>query len=97
MDSVLTIADIKSSVEQVAHDYGIKKVTLFGSYATGKRAAQSDIDLLVEFSGRPITLYRIASVKLKLEELTGKSIDVIASPIPPNALLKIDNEVLIYG
>ena len=97
MKSVLKVADIKSSVEKVAREYDIKKVSLFGSYANGNSTEESDIDLLVEFNNRPVSIYKIAGVKLKLEELTGKDVDVIACPIPPNSLLEIDREMLIYG
>ena len=94
---MLTIGDIQHNVAQIAPLYEIKKVSLFGSYAKGTQTEGSDIDLLVEFKSRPISIYRIAGVKLKMEELTGKEVDVIVSPVPPNALIEIDKEVLIYG
>jgi hypothetical protein len=96
MDAILQIADIKSSVAQVAKAYDVKKVTLFGSYATGKRNRHSDIDLLVEFGPRPTSLYKIAGFKLRLEDLIGKAVDVIPTPLPPNSLIEIDKEVLLY-
>jgi len=96
MDLVLKFDDIQSCVKQVAKAYGVKKVTLFGSYATGKRTKDSDIDLLVEFGPRPVSLFKIANFKVELEELTGKEIDVIPGPLSRGSLLEIDQEVLLY-
>ena len=94
---MLSLTDIQSSVTQIAPLYDIKKVSLFGSYAKGTQTENSDIDLLVEFNSRPISIYKIAGVKLKLEKLTGKAVDVIAYPIPSTSLIEIDKELLVYG
>ena len=91
-----TFENIRSSVAQIAPLYDIKKASLFGSYANGTQTEDSDIDLLVEFTGRPVSIYKIAGVKLKLEEIIGKDVDVIALPIPSNSLLEIEKEVLLY-
>ena len=97
MASVLTIADIQSHVAQIAHIYDLKKVTLFGSYAAGKETTKSDIDLLVEFKRPAVSLLVIAGLKYKLEELTGKEVDVIHAPIQGNSFLEIGKEVPLYG
>ena len=88
--------EIQNSVMAIANDFGLKKVVLFGSYATGKQTEESDIDLLVEFISPSVSLFKVAGLKLQLEELTGKSVDVIPFPIPKNSLLEIDKEVLLY-
>lgn len=93
---VLELAEIKSSAAKVAEIYNLKKITLFGSYALGKETNSSDIDLLVDFGPRPTSIYKIAGVKLKMEELTGKDVDVVALPIPNGSILEIDREVLLY-
>ena len=92
----MTISAIKSSVAKVAGAYDIKKVSLFGSYAHGTQKSDSDIDLLVEFGEPSVSLFRLAGIKLRLEELTGKSVDVIHSPIPYDSLIEIDKEVVLY-
>ena len=45
---MLTIQEIADSVANASMEYPLRKVELFGSYASGKSTAQSD--LLVEFS-----------------------------------------------
>ena len=60
---MLTIDDIKKTVAEIAPQYNLKKVTLFGSRATGKNHDDSDIDLIVEFSKeKTVTLFTIANL-----------------------------------
>lgn len=47
---------VREYVKEVAKDYRVEKVILFGSYATGKATEQSDIDIAIvspDFSGKP--------------------------------------------
>jgi len=94
---ILTIPDIQNCVKKVAKTYGVKKVILFGSYANGRCTKQSDIDLLVEFKEPIVSYLRVIGVKNRLEEMTGKGVDVIPFPVPPDSLIEIDKEVLLYG
>lgn len=95
MNNVLAVADIKSCVEKVAPIYGVERVSLFGSYANGKRTKKSDIDLLVRFPDTA-TLLTLAGFKNNLEKQTNKTVDVVPSPIPDDSFLEIDKEVLLY-
>jgi len=97
MPRTLSIDDIQSYATHVAQMFDLQKISLFGSYATGKNSRKSDVDLLVDFGSKDITLYDIANVKLKMEELTKKPVDVIATPIPKESILQIDKEVLLYA
>ena len=93
---VLKIEEIKNIVKKVAKEFDLVKVSLFGSYANGTQTADSDIDLLVEFTTESVSLFKLARLQLKLEELTGKEVDVIHAPIPKESILEIDREVLLY-
>ena len=97
MSKILTIDEIKKSVEKVAKSNNLKKVTLFGSYANGTPTESSDIDVLVEFANWPVCMWDIAGVKIDLEDETGKNVDVLTNPIPKRSLIQINKEVLIYG
>ncbi len=44
----LTLGEIRRVVALLAKEYGAQKVSLFGSYARGRAAEESDIDLLLE-------------------------------------------------
>jgi len=98
--AVLKIADIKNNVTQVAKQYDVKKVTLFGSYANGNATKESDIDLLVEFSPKPkkpVTFFTIIGMKQEIEELAGKEVDIIKFPLARDSFLNIGKEVLLYA
>ena len=90
----LTLEKIKKSVEQVAKEYDVKTVSLFGSYASGRGSRASDIDLLVEFG--PVSLLDVIGFTQDIEDLIGKKVDVITAPIPKDSFLVIDKEIRLY-
>ena len=45
---VYSVDDLRIIVSDIAKQYGVKKVALFGSYSTGKQTSDSDIDLLID-------------------------------------------------
>ena len=47
---MLDIATISESVNNAAHEFPIKRVDLFGSYAEERQTEKSDVDLLIEFT-----------------------------------------------
>jgi predicted nucleotidyltransferase len=49
---------------------------VFGSLARGEATPASDIDLLVEFD-RPVGLFEFIRLKLYLEDLTGRGVDLV--------------------
>jgi len=66
----------RSAIIEVLRRYGVKRASLFGSVVTGEDTEDSDIDLLVEFQGRK-SLLDLAGLKIELEELLGKKVDVL--------------------
>ena len=60
----------------LAERYGITRLALFGSVARGTSVADSDIDVLVAFDG-PATSERYFGVLFYLEDLFGRSIDLV--------------------
>jgi len=55
---------------------GVKSMAIFGSVARGDARADSDVDVLVEFDG-PATFDRYMHLKFFLEELLGRSVDLL--------------------
>jgi len=96
MGAILTIPEIKKHVAKVAKEYNLHRVSLFGSYASGKRTKKSDIDLLVDFGPNPVSILKVCGVKVDLEDLTGKDVDVIPAPLSSEALIEIKKEILLY-
>ncbi len=60
---------------------GVSSLAVFGSVARGDSSPDSDLDLLVEFI-RPIGLFEFIRLKLFLERVTGRRVDLVT----PDAL-----------
>lgn len=72
-DQVLrTIADHEAELREL----GVAQLLLFGSVARGDDRADSDVDLLVEFDGRPVGYFHLFKVQRRLEELLGRKVDL---------------------
>jgi predicted nucleotidyltransferase len=78
MCSLYTIDDIKTRVSDTARQYGVKKVYLFGSYASGKASPKSDIDICIE-KGNIQTLFELSGFCQDLEETLGNKVDVVTT------------------
>ncbi|MBR3554347.1 MAG: nucleotidyltransferase domain-containing protein [Oscillospiraceae bacterium] len=94
---MLTIGQIAEGVQAASLEYPLHKVELFGSYASGNNTPQSDVDLLVEFSRPRVSLLTLASLKLRLEELLGTSVDIVHGPLREDSILETDRRILLYG
>ena len=66
---------LRASQQQIA-GFDVASLALFGSAARGELGADSDIDFLVEFAG-PATFDRYMDLKLFLEDLLGRPIDLV--------------------
>ncbi len=94
---MLTLTDITKAVKTVAEEFSIKRVMLFGSYAEGRNTAESDVDLLIEFVMPAVSLFILADIKNRLEDILNVDVDIIHAPIPDNALIKPEKVVEIYA
>ena len=68
--------------------YGVKRLTLFGSALTDSFHEQSDIDFLVELDDSPQPLFRFIGLKDMLEEILDRQVDVVMPKAIENPLLK---------
>ena len=94
---MLTIDEIKKTIAEIAPQYNLKKVTLFGSRANGTAKENSDVDLLVEFTTPSISLLKLISLKHMLEEIWNLEVDVIHGPKKESWMIEIDKEIEIYA
>lgn len=91
------ILEIKSIIQPIAFQYGLKKVFLFGSYAKGTATPSSDIDLLIE-KGEPLSLLKLAGLRQRFQDELNLSVDLLTtSGIEEDFLKEIEGtEVLLY-
>jgi uncharacterized protein len=70
-----TIEKIRTRRNYLSSEFGVEKIGLFGSVATGTDNDSSDIDLIVEFS-HPMGLKFIRLVEY-LEGILGRKVDLL--------------------
>ncbi len=74
--------------------YGAKKISLFGSYSKGTQETNSDLDLIVEFSGRK-SLLELIRIERELSEMLNVKVDLLTEKsISPYILQSIKNEII---
>jgi hypothetical protein len=59
----------------LANEYAVKRIGLFGSYASDNPTDTSDIDLVIEFAS-PIG-FKFMELNDYLEQLLGKKVDIL--------------------
>ena len=78
--------------------YGVEEIGIFGSYAHGEDTPLSDIDVLFDVNQRrdSFSLFDLADMQNFLENLLGKSVDVIdKNNIRPLIKERILKEVIL--
>ena len=95
--AVYSVDELRIIISDIAKQYGVKKVALFGSYSTGKQTSDSDIDLLID-KGEIKGLFMLNSFTNSLQDRLDKKIDVITYDSLDRSLLKdyIRNEIVLY-
>ena len=63
-------------IVEIANRHGAHNVRVFGSFARGEATPESDFDLLIELEPRR-GLFDIVAIKLDLESLLGRKVDVL--------------------
>jgi predicted nucleotidyltransferase len=66
----------RMELEQVCRRFGIRRLELFGSAARNDFTPASDLDFLVEFSGRP-SLDDYLGLRESLKSLFGREVDLV--------------------
>jgi predicted nucleotidyltransferase len=59
----------------ICRKYGVSSLAVFGSCARNEAGPESDLDLLVSFTGR-IGLLRMVALERELSELVGRKVDL---------------------
>lgn len=95
METIHEIKNILSNHKtRLFHDYPIKSMAIFGSYARKEQKDTSDLDILVEFSEN--IGIRFVDLAEELEDIVGFKVDLVSRKgIKENYLKSIDSD-LIY-
>jgi uncharacterized protein len=92
-----TEALLEINVQAFCQRHGIRRFSVFGSYARGEATLSSDLDVLIEFLG-PVSLLKHMVIKQELEDNLGLRVDLVTpeglSPHLKNKI--IDSQELIY-
>lgn len=90
------IEKIKEALLSLVNKYSIRSAILFGSRADGTNREDSDVDLIIKFN-KPVSLLTLSSLKIELEELLHRSVDIIHGPVTDEDMLEINKEVVLYA
>ena len=71
-----TVEQIKTKATPLLKNAGITRAAIFGSYVRGEETQESDIDIVVDFP-KGTTLFDVAEIKIQLEEVLGKPVDLV--------------------
>ena len=90
--------EIFEKLVQMLKNQGARKIAVFGSYARSTEKPGSDIDVIVEFSGRK-SLLELVRMQRELSEALGIKVDLLTEKsISPYLINTIRREMrLIYG
>lgn len=80
--------------KEVANEYKILKIGIFGSSARGEAKAESDVDIIISVSEPDF--FTLAGIKKDLEDRLNKSVDIVTYSDSMNSFLKkrIDHEAV---
>lgn len=80
----------REAIADICRRYHVRKLSLFGSVATGTEGPESDVDLLVEFTpGQAPTGFELVHMRDELQQVFhGRRIDLAFPSILKNAWRK---------
>jgi hypothetical protein len=87
-----TLAHLSALMPLIRERFGVRDLAIFGSVARGEARESSDLDLLVDFTGRA-TFDAFMGLKLFLEETMGVQVDLVTrAALKPRLKPRIEAE-----
>ena len=94
MNNQETLHRLSEHMPQIRQKFDVRDLAIFGSVARNEARPGSDLDVLVEFVGRP-TFDNYMGLKLFLEELFGAGVDLaIPGDLRPALRPRIEQEAV---
>lgn len=75
------IQTLRTHLLELQEQYGIRSLWVFGSYVRGEERNASDLDLLVEFDERPLSLLKFVALERYLSDLLGVKVDLVEKDV----------------
>ncbi len=69
--------ELKAWLPELRQRYGVVSLGVFGSYVRGEQRGGSDLDILVEFDDRPLTLLQFIALENELSDRLGLKVDLV--------------------
>ena len=89
-----TLSLLQAHKAELAKQFGVIRLALFGSTARDTAGPNSDIDILVKFDG-PATSARYFGVQFYLEDLLGRPVDLVTEKaLRPELRSVVEREAL---
>jgi predicted nucleotidyltransferase len=94
-----SIEEISNIVTPIAREYGIGKLSVFGSYARGEATENSDVDFHLSDCGSLRGLFRLMGFELALEDSLQIPVDVIVGSSTFDDVYQniLREEIVVYG
>ena len=68
---------IRQHMDELKQDYNVASLALFGSYVRGDQTPESDVDILVEFSG-PVGMFQFMGLERALSNIVARKVDLVS-------------------
>ena len=75
IDEIICI--LREELPQLRERYGVRSLGIFGSHLRGEQGKRSDLDVLVEFDERPLTLFGFVRLENYLRDRIGVKVDLV--------------------
>lgn len=77
---MISPSDISTAVSRVLARYDVREAYLFGSFARGEQAPDSDIDMRL-VCGNTMTFGALYELSHELENELGRKVDIVTNPL----------------
>ncbi len=68
---------LQMHLPELQRTYGVRTLGLFGSFVHGEERSASDLDVLVEFDDRPLSLFQFIELEHYLSDLLDVRVDLV--------------------
>ena len=75
------VQTLKVMLPELRDRYGVISLGVFGSYVRGEQTPDSDLDLLVEFDDRPLTLLQFIALEYELSDQLQVKVDLVEKSV----------------